>query len=65
MEYLHAQTRDSGSMVILANDKGALQALGDPDFLSRAERVALTPGASWCIGKEIYVLHNLTKLNTS
>lgn len=48
MEYLHAQTRDSGSMVILADDKGVLlQALGDPDFLTRAERVALTPGASW------------------
>jgi transcriptional regulator of acetoin/glycerol metabolism len=24
-----------------------LQALGDPDFLSRAERVALVAGASW------------------
>jgi transcriptional regulator of acetoin/glycerol metabolism len=48
MEYLHAQTRDSGSMVILADDRGVLlQALGDADFLSRAERVALTPGASW------------------
>jgi transcriptional regulator of acetoin/glycerol metabolism len=48
MEYLHAQTRDSGSMVILADDKGVLlQALGDPDFLSRAERVALSPGSSW------------------
>lgn len=48
MEYLHAQTRDSGSMVILADDKGILlQALGDPDFLTRAERVALAPGASW------------------
>lgn len=48
MEYLHAQTRDSGSMVILADDKGVLlHALGDPDFLSRADRVALTPGASW------------------
>jgi transcriptional regulator of acetoin/glycerol metabolism len=48
MEYLHAQTRDSGSMVILADDRGVLlQALGDPDFLSRAERVALAPGASW------------------
>src|SRR5664279_3096753 len=44
MEYLHAQTRDSGSMVILADDKGVLlQALGDPDFLPRAERVALAP----------------------
>jgi transcriptional regulator of acetoin/glycerol metabolism len=48
MEYLHAQTRDSGSMVILADDRGVLlQALGDTDFLSRAERVALMPGASW------------------
>ena len=48
MEYLHAQTRESGSMVILADDKGVLlQALGDPGFLSRADRVALAPGASW------------------
>ena len=48
MEYLHAQTRESGSMVILADDRGVLlQALGDPDFLSRADRVALAPGASW------------------
>jgi transcriptional regulator of acetoin/glycerol metabolism len=48
MEYLHAQMRDSGSMVILADDRGVLlQALGDTDFLGRAERVALMPGASW------------------
>jgi transcriptional regulator of acetoin/glycerol metabolism len=48
MEYLHGQTRDSGSMVILADDRGVLlHALGDPDFVSRAERVALMPGASW------------------
>ncbi len=48
MEYLHAQTRDSGSMVILSDERGVLlHALGDADFLSRAERVALTPGASW------------------
>jgi len=48
MEYLHAQTRDSGSMVILADDRGVLlQALGDADFVGRAERVALAPGASW------------------
>jgi len=48
MEYLHAQTRDSDSMVILADENGVLlQALGDPDFLTRAERVALSPGASW------------------
>lgn len=48
MEYLHAQTRNSGSMIILSDDKGVLlQALGDPDFLTRAERVTLSPGASW------------------
>jgi transcriptional regulator of acetoin/glycerol metabolism len=48
MEYLHAQTRDSDSMVILADENGMLlQALGDPGFLDRAERVALAPGASW------------------
>ena len=48
MEYLHAQTRDSGSMVILADERGVLlQALGDAAFLNRAERVALMPGASW------------------
>jgi sigma-54 dependent transcriptional regulator, acetoin dehydrogenase operon transcriptional activator AcoR len=48
MEYLHAQTQGSGSMVILADECGVLlHALGDANFLSRAERVALMPGASW------------------
>lgn len=48
MEYLHSQTRDSGSMVILADDRGVLlHTLGDADFIDRAERVALAPGASW------------------
>jgi transcriptional regulator of acetoin/glycerol metabolism len=48
MEYLYGQTRNSRSMVILADDRGMLlQALGDADFLGRAERVALAPGASW------------------
>lgn len=48
MEYLHAQTGDSGSMVILADDRGVLlHTLGDAAFISRAERVALTQGASW------------------
>jgi transcriptional regulator of acetoin/glycerol metabolism len=48
MEYLHLQTRHSESLVTLADDRGLLlQALGDSDFLSRAERVALVAGASW------------------
>lgn len=48
MEYLFEQTRDSGSMVVLADARGMLlHALGDPRFLDRAERVALRPGAIW------------------
>lgn len=48
LEYLHAQTRGSDSLVILADDRGVvLDTLGDPDFVDRAERVALMPGASW------------------
>jgi transcriptional regulator of acetoin/glycerol metabolism len=48
MEYLFEQTRDSGSMVVLADARGMLlHALGDPSFLDRAERVALRPGAVW------------------
>jgi len=48
MEYVFTQTRNSGSMVVLADVRGMLlQSLGDLDFLDRANRVALTPGASW------------------
>lgn len=48
MEYLHGQSHNTSSMVILADSRGILlQALGDADFVDRAERVALMPGASW------------------
>ena len=48
MEYLHSQMRNSDSMVILSDAGGMLlQSLGDPDFLTRAEKVALAPGSSW------------------
>ena len=48
MEYLFEQVRHSESMVILADRRGTLMhTLGDTDFLGKAERVALTPGASW------------------
>jgi len=48
MAHVHGQIVESGSMVILADDRGVLlHALGDPDFVSRAERVSLMPGASW------------------
>lgn len=48
MEFLFGQTRDSDSMVVLADAQGMLlQALGDGNFLDRAQRVALRPGANW------------------
>jgi transcriptional regulator of acetoin/glycerol metabolism len=48
MEYLFEQVRHSQGMVILADQRGTLMhTLGHPDFLSKAERVALASGASW------------------
>jgi transcriptional regulator of acetoin/glycerol metabolism len=48
MEYLHEQMRHSHSMIILADRRATLmQTLGDVDFLTKAERVALSVGASW------------------
>lgn len=48
MEFVFEQIRGTDSMVILAETDGLLlQALGDPQFAGRAERVALRPGATW------------------
>lgn len=48
LEHLFEQIRNSHSMAILADARGmVLQTYGDADFLSRAEQVALSPGASW------------------
>ncbi len=48
MEYLFEQVRHSHSMVILADKRATLiHTLGDVDFLSKAERVALAAGSSW------------------
>ncbi|MEJ2403409.1 MAG: sigma-54-dependent Fis family transcriptional regulator [Candidatus Thiodiazotropha sp.] len=48
MEYLYDQLRDSHSMIILTDQRATLmQTLGDVDFLTKAERVALSVGASW------------------
>ncbi|PKO57037.1 MAG: sigma-54-dependent Fis family transcriptional regulator [Betaproteobacteria bacterium HGW-Betaproteobacteria-13] len=48
MEHVFDQIRASGSMVILADCQGMiLHSLGDPDFVSKAQRVALQPGSSW------------------
>ncbi|MBC7682950.1 MAG: sigma-54-dependent Fis family transcriptional regulator, partial [Ferruginibacter sp.] len=48
MEFVFEQTRDSDCMVILADSGGLLlHTLGDAEFLDRASRVALRPGATW------------------
>ncbi len=48
MEYLHRQLTQSSSMVLLADRDGlVLRTVGDGDFVDRAQRVALTPGAHW------------------
>ncbi|MBR7799813.1 sigma-54-dependent Fis family transcriptional regulator [Undibacterium fentianense] len=48
IEYLFEQVKHSHSMVILADAQGVLMhTLGDLDFLSKADRVALKCGASW------------------
>ena len=48
MEYLYDQVRSTESMVILSDRQGLLVHVeGDPLFLDKAERVALTPGAIW------------------
>jgi transcriptional regulator of acetoin/glycerol metabolism len=48
MEFVFDQMRDSGSMVVLADAQGLLlHSLGDADFLQRADRVSLRPGALW------------------
>ncbi|HEY6897147.1 MAG TPA: sigma-54-dependent Fis family transcriptional regulator [Rhodocyclaceae bacterium] len=48
MEYLYEQIRQSGSLVLLSDANGLLlHSLGDPEFLDRADRVLLRPGATW------------------
>lgn len=48
MEHVYEQIRESNSMVILADASGLLlDTVGDPDFVTRAQRIALSCGASW------------------
>ncbi|MEY4765132.1 MAG: hypothetical protein RI907_1805 [Pseudomonadota bacterium] len=48
MEFLSDQMQGSGSIVVLADAQGLLlHSLGDAAFMSRAERVSLSPGALW------------------
>jgi len=48
MENLYSHIIGTQSMVILSDSGGTiLHAMGDPDFMSKAQRVALQPGVSW------------------
>ncbi len=48
MDVLFDQIVDTQNVVVLANDAGyILHSRGDADFLQRAEKVALAPGAEW------------------
>ncbi len=48
MENLQAQISGTQSMIVLTDATGTiLHALGDPQFVSKAQRVALQPGVSW------------------
>ncbi len=48
MEHLHRQLVQSSSLVLLADRDGlVLRTVGDGDFVDRAQRVALAPGAHW------------------
>ena len=48
MEFLFTQACDRDSMAVLASADGMLlHSLGDPQFIDRAERVALRAGANW------------------
>ncbi len=48
MEHLHQLIASTHSVVLLSDASGLiLHAVGDPDFMSRAEQVALQPGVSW------------------
>lgn len=48
MELLHEQIVHTQSMVVLCDAAGTvIHAVGDDDFLARASKVALMPGANW------------------
>ncbi|NJD33974.1 MAG: sigma-54-dependent Fis family transcriptional regulator [Betaproteobacteria bacterium] len=48
MDVLFEQIVDTQNVVVLANNAGyILHSCGDPDFLTRAEKVALAPGVEW------------------
>ena len=48
MQHLHHQLTGSGSVVLLCSGEGfILHSMGDPDFLPKAQHIALKPGVSW------------------
>lgn len=48
MEFVFDQMCGSGNLVVLSDARGLLlHSLGDPEFVDRADRVALRPGALW------------------
>lgn len=48
MNYLHQLMYGTGSVVVFADRQGViLHSVGDADFLDKANRVLLKPGASW------------------
>jgi len=48
MEMLFEQIVDTGSMIVLTDAQGTiLHAVGDDEFLTRANKVALAPGVNW------------------
>jgi transcriptional regulator of acetoin/glycerol metabolism len=48
MDFLSDQMQGSGSIIILSDAQGLLlHSQGDNDFIARAERVSLAPGALW------------------
>lgn len=48
LSHLYEQIRSTGSVVILSDGNGlVLEGLGDPDFVNRADQVALKAGAQW------------------
>jgi transcriptional regulator of acetoin/glycerol metabolism len=48
LAHLYEQIRSTGSVIVLSDGTGlVLESIGDADFVDRAARVALQPGASW------------------
>jgi len=53
METLHDQIVNTQSMIVLTDSDGLiLHSIGDDDFLERAEKVALRPGANWAESRQ-------------